>query len=304
MITAIVLIDCATDSIPEVAEALANLHGVSEVYSVAGNVDLIAIVRVREFDQIAEVIAGPHLQGAGRDQHRVPHRVPRLLPARPGGGVRDRPARRRLTDVTGTAANAGAPPGPPPDPTPARPRRRPAPPSPDTARETPPDPTPPDAARHRPAPPDATDRGHRQARRWPAPEGPATISCTMTSAVVRGGRFGDATRIGDSVLPPGAGDSVVPPGAGVPVPPGLAVPLALVCGTGMPNSWRVHQLVVCAPATSAARLRQLDHRLLGALRDLRLGGLDGLDVTGQLTGHPRLSNSAPLRLLSLSITSC
>ena len=58
MITAIVLIDCATDSIPEVAEALASLSGVSEVYSVAGAVDLIAIVRVREFDQIAEVIAG------------------------------------------------------------------------------------------------------------------------------------------------------------------------------------------------------------------------------------------------------
>ena len=58
MNTAIVHIDCATDSIPEVAEALAALPGVSEVYSVAGNVDLIAIVRVREFDQIAEVIAG------------------------------------------------------------------------------------------------------------------------------------------------------------------------------------------------------------------------------------------------------
>ncbi|WP_320067136.1 Lrp/AsnC ligand binding domain-containing protein [Micromonospora sp. RTGN7] len=58
MITAIVLIDCATDSIPEVAENLANLPGVSEVYSVAGHVDLIAIVRVREFDEIAQVIAG------------------------------------------------------------------------------------------------------------------------------------------------------------------------------------------------------------------------------------------------------
>ena len=58
MITAIVLIDCATDSIPEVAQNLADLPGVSEVYSVAGNVDLIAIVRVREFEQVAEVIAG------------------------------------------------------------------------------------------------------------------------------------------------------------------------------------------------------------------------------------------------------
>jgi len=58
VITAIVLIDCATDSIPEVAQALADLPGVSEVYSVAGNVDLIAVVRVKEFDQVAEVIAG------------------------------------------------------------------------------------------------------------------------------------------------------------------------------------------------------------------------------------------------------
>ncbi|HZN71317.1 MAG TPA: Lrp/AsnC ligand binding domain-containing protein [Micromonosporaceae bacterium] len=58
MITAIVLIDCATDSIPEVAETLASLPGVSEVYSVAGGVDLIAMVRVRDFDQIADVIAG------------------------------------------------------------------------------------------------------------------------------------------------------------------------------------------------------------------------------------------------------
>jgi DNA-binding Lrp family transcriptional regulator len=58
VITAIVLIDCATDSIPEVAEALASLPNVSEVYSVAGNTDLIAMVRVSEFDQIAETIAG------------------------------------------------------------------------------------------------------------------------------------------------------------------------------------------------------------------------------------------------------
>ena len=58
MNTAIVHIDCATDSIPEVAEALAELPGVSEVYSVAGNVDLIAIVRVARFEEIADVIAG------------------------------------------------------------------------------------------------------------------------------------------------------------------------------------------------------------------------------------------------------
>lgn len=65
MITAIVLIDCATDSIPEVAQTLASLPRVSEVYSVAGHVDLIAIVRVREFDEIAEVIAGGISKVAG-----------------------------------------------------------------------------------------------------------------------------------------------------------------------------------------------------------------------------------------------
>ncbi|MCZ2857131.1 Lrp/AsnC family transcriptional regulator [Blastococcus sp. VKM Ac-2987] len=58
MITAIVMIDAATDSIGEVAQAVAELDGVSEVYSVAGAADLIAIVRVREFEQVAEVIAG------------------------------------------------------------------------------------------------------------------------------------------------------------------------------------------------------------------------------------------------------
>ncbi len=56
--TTIVMVEVRSDRIPEVAEALAELDGVSEVYSVAGNVDLIAIVRVREFDQIADVVAG------------------------------------------------------------------------------------------------------------------------------------------------------------------------------------------------------------------------------------------------------
>jgi DNA-binding Lrp family transcriptional regulator len=58
VITAIVMVSTATDQIPEVAQAIADIDGVSEVYSVAGHVDLIAVVRVREFDQVADVIAG------------------------------------------------------------------------------------------------------------------------------------------------------------------------------------------------------------------------------------------------------
>lgn len=58
MITAIVLVAVDAGRIPEVAQQIAELDGVSEVYSVAGDVDLIAVVRVREFDAIADVIAG------------------------------------------------------------------------------------------------------------------------------------------------------------------------------------------------------------------------------------------------------
>lgn len=58
MITAIVLINAAVEQIPEVAQRIADLDGVSEVYSVAGEVDLVAMVRVRRHEQLHDVIAG------------------------------------------------------------------------------------------------------------------------------------------------------------------------------------------------------------------------------------------------------
>lgn len=58
MITAIVLVRVAVDRIPEVAAALAEVDGVSEVYSVAGDVDLVVMVRVRAQEDLADVIAG------------------------------------------------------------------------------------------------------------------------------------------------------------------------------------------------------------------------------------------------------
>jgi DNA-binding Lrp family transcriptional regulator len=57
MITTIVMVSVEPDKIPDIASQIADLDGVSEVYSVAGDVDLIAIVRVRDFDEIAEVVA-------------------------------------------------------------------------------------------------------------------------------------------------------------------------------------------------------------------------------------------------------
>ncbi len=52
------MVRAAVERIPEVAQAIADLEGVSEVYSVAGDVDLVAIVRVRRHEELAEVIAG------------------------------------------------------------------------------------------------------------------------------------------------------------------------------------------------------------------------------------------------------
>lgn len=58
MITAIVLIGADIHQIPETAQAVADIPGVTEVYSCAGDVDLIAKVRVRSHDEIADVVTG------------------------------------------------------------------------------------------------------------------------------------------------------------------------------------------------------------------------------------------------------
>ncbi len=58
MITAIVLIKAQVNRIPEVAEAIAELESVSEVYSVTGEFDLIAMVRVHQHEELADVIPG------------------------------------------------------------------------------------------------------------------------------------------------------------------------------------------------------------------------------------------------------
>lgn len=57
MITAIVFVHADVARIPEIAEQIAALDGVSEVYSVTGTIDLVALVRVHTHEQIAEVVA-------------------------------------------------------------------------------------------------------------------------------------------------------------------------------------------------------------------------------------------------------
>ncbi|HEY2549660.1 MAG TPA: Lrp/AsnC ligand binding domain-containing protein [Streptosporangiaceae bacterium] len=58
MVTAIVLVRTDVTRIPQTAEAIAEIPEVSEVYSVTGEFDLVAIVRVRNHDQLGDVIPG------------------------------------------------------------------------------------------------------------------------------------------------------------------------------------------------------------------------------------------------------
>ncbi|MEE2523309.1 Lrp/AsnC ligand binding domain-containing protein [Pseudarthrobacter sp. J75] len=57
MITAFVLIKTDASRIPETAEEISALQGISEVYSVTGEWDLIAVARVARHEDLAEVIA-------------------------------------------------------------------------------------------------------------------------------------------------------------------------------------------------------------------------------------------------------
>jgi DNA-binding Lrp family transcriptional regulator len=65
MVTAIVLIKAETSRIPDLANQIADTSGISEVFSVAGRYDLVAIVRVPKNEDLADVISDKmrHLNG-------------------------------------------------------------------------------------------------------------------------------------------------------------------------------------------------------------------------------------------------
>ena len=58
VVTAIVLIKTDVARIPETAETVARIPAVSEVYSVTGEFDLVAMVRVRSHEELGDVIPG------------------------------------------------------------------------------------------------------------------------------------------------------------------------------------------------------------------------------------------------------
>lgn len=68
MITTIVLIRCDPKRIPETATQLAGIDGVAEVYSVSGEWDLVAIVRVPTYDDIARVVTEEFVKVQGLER--------------------------------------------------------------------------------------------------------------------------------------------------------------------------------------------------------------------------------------------
>jgi DNA-binding Lrp family transcriptional regulator len=56
MITTIVLIRAEPKSIPQCARHLAGIEGVTEVYSVSGDWDLVALLKVAQYEDIAKIV--------------------------------------------------------------------------------------------------------------------------------------------------------------------------------------------------------------------------------------------------------
>ncbi len=65
MVTAIVLISAERKKVNELADYLANIPSISEVYSVAGRYDLIAIIRAPNNERLAEIITSDILKIEG-----------------------------------------------------------------------------------------------------------------------------------------------------------------------------------------------------------------------------------------------
>jgi DNA-binding Lrp family transcriptional regulator len=77
MITALVLLRVERDKVNSVAEKLADMEGITEVYSVAGRYDLVAIIRVKENEQLAELVANHirKVEGIDKSETLISFRV-------------------------------------------------------------------------------------------------------------------------------------------------------------------------------------------------------------------------------------
>jgi DNA-binding Lrp family transcriptional regulator len=77
VITTVVLATCDIHQIPETAQAIADIEEVSEVYSVAGDYDLVVMVRVKTHDDLARVVSEQiaRIPGVDRTQTLVAFKV-------------------------------------------------------------------------------------------------------------------------------------------------------------------------------------------------------------------------------------
>jgi len=65
LITAVILITAERSALPKLGEDLAAIPGVSEVYSVTGEFDFIAMVRAKEHEDLAEIVTTKIAQTKG-----------------------------------------------------------------------------------------------------------------------------------------------------------------------------------------------------------------------------------------------
>ena len=57
MITSIVMIKCEPGQVKSVSETIVEIGGVAEVYSITGEWDILAVIRVKEFDSLATIVS-------------------------------------------------------------------------------------------------------------------------------------------------------------------------------------------------------------------------------------------------------
>lgn len=65
MVTALVLLTVARSKVNNVAETVAEMDGITEVYSVAGRYGLAVIIRVKDNEQMAELVTNHMLKVDG-----------------------------------------------------------------------------------------------------------------------------------------------------------------------------------------------------------------------------------------------
>lgn len=70
MVTSIILIDVERHKINDAAQQLASMGEISEVFSVSGNYDIVAIVRVTSNDELADLVTSHLIKNRWNRENR------------------------------------------------------------------------------------------------------------------------------------------------------------------------------------------------------------------------------------------